>query len=1216
MNLRLPGWFGIALAAGSFAVHPYISHAQPAAAPEASATAQPDSDLAGLIERALKSSPREAIPLYEKALALMQKHFGENDKNLQTFYFALGNSHQSIREYRRAIEYFRRSLAIRERESGPEHADLAFDLSAMGVAHQELGEYKQALSLHQRALAIREKAPGGEDLGVAASLNNLGRTLEALGDYAKAVPMFERALAINEKVQGPANANAAAFTSNLAGVLKALGQYERALSLFERSVKIRKQVFGREHIEVAIGYNNLALIYEPMGEYAKALPLHQRALAMFEKLLGPDHPTVAVSLNNQAQVLRELGQYANAITMTLRAVAIEEKTLGTAHPSYAMTLNNLAKLYSTNAEHAKALALHQQALAIREKALGPTHPEVMLSLSNMASLYASIADYAKAHELTSTVLAMREKTLGPNHPSVAVSLNSMVWLYQNMGESEKALPFAARSLAIYETLHGPHHPDVALCLNNLAALHEDTGDYARALALRQRALAIYEKTFGPDHPGVAVTLNNMAWLHGTLNEFTKALSLSQRALKINEKVFGPDHPDVATNLNNIARLYDYMGEPQMAIPLHLRALAIREERLGHEHPDTTISHHNLGKLYESLRDYPKALAEYELALRVREKVLGPDHPDVARSLNAVADASAAMGRHEKVVPLRLRSQRIARLRSDPDVLWRAQNGLRAAHAREGRRDLAIFFGKQAVNTIQGVRAQLASLDRNTRSAFLQDKAQVYRALADLLIEQGRLAAAQQALNMLKEEEFYDFIRLHDAPDARIQRVPFTALEALWHERMQQRMNELARIGNAQVELERKSKLGLTDAENARLETLNAERTAAGTQLDQFYRELEVAFAGTRNRDTQIADAGTNLRGLQKTLAELGNGAVAIHYVAAEKRLNLLLTTPVSQVARSVTVERRDLGQKIEFFRVALRNPAISAEPMARELYQLLVAPLAADLAQAQARTLMLALDGNLRYIPFAALHDGSGYLVERYDLAMLTEVASDNLNHRPRGTATIAGLGVTRQIEDFSPLPAVKAELESIVKQGTSGLVRGDLRLDQQFSARSLREALDRKHSLVHIASHFVFRPGNESTSFLLLGDGDKLSLNRIREDKLDFRHVDLMTLSACETALGGGRNAQGEEIEGLGALVQKQGAKGVIATLWPVADSSTGLLMQNFYRLRGQELTTAAALRQAQLSLLKGEAQAAAGAGSKPAASPYAHPFYWAPFILMGNWL
>jgi CHAT domain-containing protein len=254
-------------------------------------------------------------------------------------------------------------------------------------------------------------------------------------------------------------------------------------------------------------------------------------------------------------------------------------------------------------------------------------------------------------------------------------------------------------------------------------------------------------------------------------------------------------------------------------------------------------------------------------------------------------------------------------------------------------------------------------------------------------------------------------------------------------------------------------------------------------------------------------------------------------------------------------------------------------------------------------------------------------LIERYDLALYTEVTKDNLNHRPVKDMSIAGRGVTRQIDEFISLPAVKEELNSIVRNGNQGLIRGELHFDEQFNLVSLKQALQNKHPLIHLASHFVFRPGNESTSFLLLGDGDRLTLSRIREEKLDFSHVDLVTLSACETGAGGGRTAQGEEVEGLGALVQKQGAKGVIATLWPVEDASTGLLMQHFYRLREeQKLSKADALRQAQLMLIRGQISLGAGRASpgRDAATPatpnpavsFAHPFFWAPFILMGNWL
>jgi CHAT domain-containing protein len=156
----------------------------------------------------------------------------------------------------------------------------------------------------------------------------------------------------------------------------------------------------------------------------------------------------------------------------------------------------------------------------------------------------------------------------------------------------------------------------------------------------------------------------------------------------------------------------------------------------------------------------------------------------------------------------------------------------------------------------------------------------------------------------------------------------------------------------------------------------------------------------------------------------------------------------------------------------------------------------------------------------------------------------------------------------------------------------------------------------------------------LLLGDGTRLTLREIKDGDFDFRNVDLITLSACETAIGGGKDANGQEIEGFGALAQKQGAKGVIATLWPVADRSTGLLMRHLYRFRQQQgMTKAEGLREAQLAFIRGtelgpatlEAESGAnreGAGAGPGISggdpsrPYAHPFYWAPFILMGNWL
>jgi len=281
----------------------------------------------------------------------------------------------------------------------------------------------------------------------------------------------------------------------------------------------------------------------------------------------------------------------------------------------------------------------------------------------------------------------------------------------------------------------------------------------------------------------------------------------------------------------------------------------------------------------------------------------------------------------------------------------------------------------------------------------------------------------------------------------------------------------------------------------------------------------------------------------------------------------------------------------------------------------------------------LSLDGVLRYIPFAALHDGERYVAQDYRIALVSQAADIRVAAQAGRLDSFAGLGLTHQVPGFDALPAVKEELEGILK---SGPVRGEIHLDGAFTAERLKQSLDQKVSFLHVASHFVFKPGTETDSFLLLGDGGKLSLRDLRVAGFNFRGVELVTFSACETAVGGGSDANGREVEGLGVLAQSRGARAVMATLWPVADASTGLLMQNFYRLRAgsSEMTKAEALRQAQIALLTGRHGKPAmapgsgveqrGAGRADRAprftpdpkAPYAHPYFWAPFILMGNWL
>jgi CHAT domain-containing protein len=183
-----------------------------------------------------------------------------------------------------------------------------------------------------------------------------------------------------------------------------------------------------------------------------------------------------------------------------------------------------------------------------------------------------------------------------------------------------------------------------------------------------------------------------------------------------------------------------------------------------------------------------------------------------------------------------------------------------------------------------------------------------------------------------------------------------------------------------------------------------------------------------------------------------------------------------------------------------------------------------------------------------------------------------------------------------------------------TGVLPGQRFLDDAFTRDSLHTLARRRapFSVLHVATHFKLVPGREDDSQLLLGDGDLLSMQQLRSDsQLVLGTYDLVTLSACNTSMGSDARA-GTEFEGLATTLLRKGARAVIATLWEVQDTGTAHLMHAFYAARGadRQRSKAEALRQAQLALLGGSVHDEVGK------LDFRHPYYWAPFILMGNWL
>jgi len=390
--------------------------------------------------------------------------------------------------------------------------------------------------------------------------------------------------------------------------------------------------------------------------------------------------------------------------------------------------------------------------------------------------------------------------------------------------------------------------------------------------------------------------------------------------------------------------------------------------------------------------------------------------------------------------------------------------------------------------------------------------------------------------------------------------------------------------------------------------------------------------------------------MRSLLQRAGPGHLGVHYIVTDRDVAVIVTTAQGQIGQSRAVPRDELNRQVAALRAALATPRANPLPAAQALYQTLLAPIASSLDQVEkearaagrpAATLVLSLTDVLRYVPFAALHDSRQFVVERFATVLRTEAAGD-----PAGTSEskdwrVAAFGVTGAVSfaddqrQFAALPAVSQEVGAIVRTAAtpSGALPGSITLDAEFSRSALEQALAVRgeRRVVHVASHFHFAPGNEFGSYLVLGDKGKLSLADLRE--LNLGGVELLTLSACSTAVGGGRNERGSEVEGLGASLQTAGARSVIASLWAVADTSTAALMPSFYRSLSSadaKLDTALALRSAQLVLLRGAEEGVATSMDTRGASlvgsvvssdsmqkiqGWAHPFYWAPFILLGRW-
>ena len=1113
----------------------------------------------------------EATEQAEKLLKIMESVLGPDDPNVATLLGNLATLYSIQGQYEQAEPLYRRSLTIRETALGSDHPDVANSLNNLAAHYRDTGQYDEAEAMYERALAIREAAFGADHPDVAQSLNNLGALYDNQGRYAEAEPLYRRALTIREAVLGPDDPRVANTLNNLAALYESLGRYADAEALYERSLNIRQTTLGPDHPDVAQSLNNIAFLYDSQGRYGEAEQFYKRALAINEKALGADHPHVAGGLNNLAALYVFLGRY------------------DAAEP------------------------LYDRALAIRRRALGPDHPDTAQSLNNLALLYDSQGRFAAAETMYKDSLAAWEKVVGLDHPDIAVLINNLAALYSFQGRFEEAESYYSRSLDIREKAYGLDHPDVATALHNLAGFYEDQARYAEAESLYERALAIMESALGPGHARVANSLNNLAALYQSTDRQDAAEPLLERALSVRESVLGPDHTDVAESLNNLALLYDGRRQYDAAEPLYNRAITIVARALGPEHPYLATILNNLASLLDNRDQHDEAERLYKRALEIRRNALGGEHRDVAVSLNNLAAMHSEQGRYEE--------------------------------ALHGIREAVAILAKRA-NRSSGQRsADGVAESKANRFAFLR-----HVRLAELII--GEIPERRASLTA-EAFEFGQRARASRTAQAVANMAArFAAGGDALAEEVRERQRLADRLGALESALVNAASRPSSTRDQQAESDLRRELSDTDGQLSTLDRRL------AKNFPKYAEIANPKPVPLTETQALLGPDEAILSWLAANNELFLFgLRSDRAELFR-LEISRRELDAAVTDLRATLDPSGIRIRRLtdippfettaAFDLYQRIFAPAAKLLADA--RHVFVVPDGALQSLPLGVLvtekptapvEDISGYrdvpwLARRYALTVLPSISSlralrefaanaralipfrgignPSFKGKSGGTRGVDGASLYRgntanidAIRRLSPLPDTEDELKAMAES----LGGGELLLASEASEANVRNADFSNVRVIAFATHGlvagdiggVYEPALALTPPDVATDEDDGLLTASEIARHLTLDADWVVLSACNTAAGDRPGAEG--LSGLAKAFFYAGSRALLVSHWPVASDAATRLTTRAFAIAADDprLGRSEAFRRSMLDLM-----------ASPQATHYAHPMFWAPFVVVGE--
>ncbi|HEV2799826.1 MAG TPA: CHAT domain-containing tetratricopeptide repeat protein [Pyrinomonadaceae bacterium] len=938
-------------------------------------------------------------------------------------------------------------------------------------------------------------------------------------------------------------------------------KWEAAIVAYQAAQEIAARL--NDKAGVAFALSKIGIAYFSMGRFPQARDHHQQSLKL-RKELG-DRGAILNSLFNIALTHRAQSDSRAALDYLQQCYSMlgEVKSTDTA----GRVLNSLGLVHKDMGNYLASLSYYQQAL----------------------SLFQSSEDR--------TSLAGTQQNVGN--------------LYQMMGEYDTALGHLHQSLALSREIDNKSIMSGAL--NGIGNVYKMTGNLRRAMEFYQRSLQLKQEL--GDQNAVASTYSNIGDIHELQGNYPQALDLYQRSAAIRESL--GQKAALSALYGNIGDVHRDMGEPEKALENFRKSLLI-SEKLGQEQL-IAASLRRLGSFYHARGDKAQAIEHLQKSLELSRK--SGNKRGLSSSLADLSLFYVSEGMPLEALRLAEQAVDVSSQTADPELIWQTLGYLGTAYQLNNRTADARRAFEASIRTIETLRGQAAGGEIEQQNFFAR-KAFSYHGMIELLAGQNDKVAALRYAERLKGRLLLDVLQSGHV------NITKTMTD---EEKRQERVlrNEMVSL-NAQLYQENLQ----PQSDAARLSELNESLRKARLRQQEFRNQL---YASRPNLSFQRGETGEFT--LDHAAALLPDDKTALlEYAVTQDKVFLFVLTRNTHAASArvrnpppdikvyqLAATRKELNRLAQSYRALLAGHDLVFKDAGARLYNLLLQPARADL-QGKSK-LVIIPDGSLWELPFQALPAPNGrYLIEDHtifyapSLAVLAAMtkkreqekkAEDGplllaLGNPSLGKESLASERYGTRGDKLTPLPEAEAEVKKLSRlygESRSKVYVGAAAREDQLRAEA------GKYRILHLATHGLLDDTSPMFSQLVMSqEGLPETEDGLLEAweilELDL-NAELVVLSACETARG--RVHEGEGLIGLTWALFVAGSPATLVSQWKVGSASTTDLMLDFHlnlrpaaRRAQPAVSKATALRAAMLKMLR--------------TRQYNHPFYWAPFVIVGD--